>query len=499
MTMDVSHHSVRRNTLDLSMSSHASTCIESGLDDCPPPVKHVYTTIPTMGYLNKDDSDLERSQSSHFGPSIEKQSLEQGSTSRMSALMIMRRGSLNGSVSTAASGSEENLRNVTDFPDISLGSLDYTAIRRKSSSLSHRDALLEQTKIKSWSNLSGYDSCGPTYSRKERYGRNANWISSSMSTRSNPDRANANEYLHSLFTDRGSLLKQKKSIQQQKQDLLSKDSPLEQYAQYARRNKRHFENHLDLLNRNVCHTNPLNDSAVTLVPDLKELSSSRSAVDNKPVLQNPALRKSRVSFSTVEVRHYERILGDNPGVSSGPPLSIGWNYYEDRTLRVSVDEYEYYHNPCQDESDMVLSRYERESILEGLGYSEKDVARSIRQNYKMKRNRRQTVNNLPVMAIEEAVETAKKSLSKILPGRKTRSSKILYKEWMKSRCENMDETASHTSARSGVKSILKSASSLCSLSSSKDENPQESHVLVSSEKSQSQISISPGMDLDSKC
>lgn len=482
MTMDVSQHSIRRNTLDLSMSSHASTCLGGSQDDCPPPVKHVYTAVPPQDmsprYLCSTHSDLECAEKSLTKSSSDNQNREQhGTASRMSALMIMRRGSMNASVSTAASGSEENLKIYSDVPDISMGSVDSSA-RPKNSSLNPADTFLKHTKTKSWSNLSGYDSCGPTFSRRERNFRNQDWISSSLSTRSNPDRTN--EYLHSLFADSSNFSKLRHQIQPRQ--VSSNDGrSLQQYTQYVRRNKRNFVNthELEFLHRHICDKNPptarcpIVSDTLTSIPDPATLIPSRSGVDNKSsILDSRTPRKSKVSFSTVEVRHYERILGDNPGVSSGPPLSIGWNYYDDRTVRVPVDEYEYYQNPCQDESDMLLSRYERESILESLGYSEKAVARAIRQNYKLKRNRRQTVNNLPVMGIEEAIETAKKSLCKILPGSKYRSSKTLYKEWMKGRCENIDETTSHSSAHSGVKSILKSAPSQQSLDSSHniDEN-----------------------------
>lgn len=46
----------------------------------------------------------------------------------------------------------------------------------------------------------------------------------------------------------------------------------------------------------------------------------------------------RVGFSKIEIREYERTVGDNPACGSGPPITIGWNYVPG--LETDIDAYE---------------------------------------------------------------------------------------------------------------------------------------------------------------
>mmetsp|Transcript_10991 Transcript_10991/g.20139 ORF Transcript_10991/g.20139 Transcript_10991/m.20139 type:complete len:331 (-) Transcript_10991:52-1044(-) len=72
----------------------------------------------------------------------------------------------------------------------------------------------------------------------------------------------------------------------------------------------------------------------------------------------------RVSFSHVQLREYCRQVGDNPTVSSGCPLAIGWKY--NKRGKIDIDSYEADLDkdpiPCQRRSSK-----EREKLLSEIG------------------------------------------------------------------------------------------------------------------------------------
>mmetsp|Transcript_18666 Transcript_18666/g.26292 ORF Transcript_18666/g.26292 Transcript_18666/m.26292 type:complete len:792 (-) Transcript_18666:551-2926(-) len=154
-----------------------------------------------------------------------------------------------------------------------------------------------------------------------------------------------------------------------------------------------------------------------------------------PTLQNcPQTRETKVRFNLIEIREYERILGDNPSCSSGPSVSIGWNYEKASLKRIPVDDYEYYRiTRGSADEELVLTRQERVQILMDLGYTRAEIADAIRQNIRTKNKRRQTVNNLAVMKFEEFVEVAGKKLSKIFTkkSKKKNTSVESYIKWKK--------------------------------------------------------------------
>jgi len=469
--MDISQHSLQKLT-DLSIH----------FNDPPPPVEHIYMTnhdvmhASNTSYHSKAMSELDNLNSSRschdtnaglfteetiLAPSFKKEEppLETGTSSCISALMITnrRKSPLNESASRSAHSSYDG-----EMRD------------RSKKFSSHRSSLLEQSKNRSWSNMSHYNSS-----------------TARTSLRNSRAASSRNDYLDLQPTkdDRAAVF-----------HLSAANDPYRQCFKYAGRNKRtsakaaeleSLSAHLKNMNmgddvsrpRDV--SRPVNRNEVITEPNSTppELENP-SQIEGKSMLVIRSRRESKVVFSTVEVRQYERILGDNPAVSYGPPLSIGWKHYEDRTICVTVDEYEYYHGTCEDLSDMVLTRYEREVVLFDLGYDEREIAKTIRQNYKLKKNRRQTVNNLPIMSVEQAVESAKKSLSRMIlsPVRKQISSKSMYREWKKNKEDGLFPDTSSASTFNSERSILKTGPSsqasgtLFQASQPPDVHPNKDHL-----------------------
>lgn len=145
--------------------------------------------------------------------------------------------------------------------------------------------------------------------------------------------------------------------------------------------------------------------------------------DYRDQSSNPK-EQSAISFGTVSVRVFDRILGDNPGCGTGPSMGIGWVFVpqDDR----SVDAYEKMRRKVRDPSKLLLSREERENVLGNLGYTSREIAINVRELNKIRSQRRQTIVNLGVAKMEERVESARRVVkSVLLLGRKKKLTQSL--------------------------------------------------------------------------
>ncbi|KAL3937621.1 MAG: hypothetical protein SGBAC_007313 [Bacillariaceae sp.] len=141
--------------------------------------------------------------------------------------------------------------------------------------------------------------------------------------------------------------------------------------------------------------------------------------------------KSQVGFRDVEVRHYERCISDNPSVQDGAPIGIGWKVHEEE--KFSVDEFEGNRELSRspDITQLMLPKTHRQELLLSAGFSKKEIAQSVRSVIKVKNQRRQTVNNLDKIPIEEFMENAKSSMKGMLCIGKSKENEMLLSEAQK--------------------------------------------------------------------
>lgn len=78
-----------------------------------------------------------------------------------------------------------------------------------------------------------------------------------------------------------------------------------------------------------------------------------------------------VSFSHVSIREYSRVVGDNPSVCCGPPLSLGWKY--NKRGRIDIDTFQAMKTKAQsslpnsERQCLRLSPHKREMLLTNIG------------------------------------------------------------------------------------------------------------------------------------
>ena len=130
--------------------------------------------------------------------------------------------------------------------------------------------------------------------------------------------------------------------------------------------------------------------------------------------ERTALRRGTITFGQVNIREYERVLGDNPSVTSGPPLSIGWRY-SPSTLNMSIDDYEENKGSPRSSSEYLVPKSIRLATLkEHADIPHREIANAVRAIQKTKSQRRKTVVNLSMASTEELVEGAKIKVKSIL-------------------------------------------------------------------------------------
>jgi hypothetical protein len=139
------------------------------------------------------------------------------------------------------------------------------------------------------------------------------------------------------------------------------------------------------------------------------------SVDHPP-LSMTSKRKKRlhVGFSTIQVRRYPMILGDNPSCPTGPPLGLGWEYEVLPDMNIMDFEQFRLRSRRFRTSHLILSHHRRVEILQRNGFLETEITAVEREMAKIQRQRRLTMVWSPCRQLEMMMESARRKFHRFL-------------------------------------------------------------------------------------
>jgi hypothetical protein len=137
---------------------------------------------------------------------------------------------------------------------------------------------------------------------------------------------------------------------------------------------------------------------------LKRVSSLYSPTNENPDSTFTSLKRN-VSFSHLEVREYNIALSDHPSCSYGPPIQLGWDYRQKKSVQVEDYEEARLQQPRRTAHEMVLSyNVRRFLLLKRAGYSDQDLKKAVSEVDRVKRERMVTDLFLPASKLDETME-----------------------------------------------------------------------------------------------
>lgn len=104
----------------------------------------------------------------------------------------------------------------------------------------------------------------------------------------------------------------------------------------------------------------------------------------------PADTRRSVSFDTVQIRVFERVLTENPSLQGGPSLGLGWNYKEKKAVPLEKFETKRassWTSRRRSSRDLLMSPEQRERMARKHGFSKVEIEKNARRIERIVRQR----------------------------------------------------------------------------------------------------------------
>ena len=141
-----------------------------------------------------------------------------------------------------------------------------------------------------------------------------------------------------------------------------------------------------------------------------------------PANETPSANGKSVGFSTLTIREYAMILGDNVTMS-GPPISISWEH--DKEEMFDVDDYEaVYENTRRSHAELQMPRAHRDEMMRRSGFTRKQIQEASKQATIARNRRKRTAETQQLHKLQEVMENVVRSGKKGLRMKKGTSSSL---------------------------------------------------------------------------
>ena len=132
-------------------------------------------------------------------------------------------------------------------------------------------------------------------------------------------------------------------------------------------------------------------------------------------------REKLVRFDRVEMREFDRTVGDNPSVTSGVPIGLDWRYNPNPLVK-NLEDYESDRAPRRSKRELALDPTAREHMLLrdwGLTFRELNKV-TIEADALRQQRYKSAVQNPILQKRDEILETTMRRVSRVLNGGKKR-------------------------------------------------------------------------------
>lgn len=152
--------------------------------------------------------------------------------------------------------------------------------------------------------------------------------------------------------------------------------------------------------------------AITAITEEKsEAVSDSNGVTSASTVMEPSSSR-RLKFTTLTIREYWRVLGDNVTVM-GPPISLSWEHQGETVYDLAEYE-EAVKDTRRSQSELKMPSKHRDQMLKDGGFSRASIMEAIKKSNIARNQRKRTVETLNLQPLQEAIEKIVRATKKPL-------------------------------------------------------------------------------------